>query len=306
MQLWHSACFESYLPLPPGQAKPPHLSSPSSSIRSRHPRVSSFSSQEIKGLLCTHLLAKPRPAAGAPPPAGECGAAAQWAHAFPYLTWTNACRQSQEFRPLTSASSSQGTARETEGRGWGRWGGRRGKGTNQQPLQPCRSFTFCLWVRSRARASFPGINSFSEQGRAGRCKVRAGCRARARARGAVRGAGPGLSGAGDNGKGSARAPPPLPLPPPPAAAAAAAPAASSQRYCCKSSFLPLTLRPRAPREPPALPRRERLRGGWSAGRRAPSARLGRAAGPAVRKCRPLRNHGVHVLGEGDPEFLRKR
>lgn len=78
------------------------------------------------------------------------GAAAPRAPAFPYLTWTNACRQSQEFRPLTSASSSQGTARETEGRGWGRWGGRRGKGTNQQPLQPCRSFTFCLWVRSRA------------------------------------------------------------------------------------------------------------------------------------------------------------
>lgn len=72
------------------------------------------------------------------------------APAFPYLTWTNACRQSQEFRPLTSASSSQGTARETEGRGWGRWEGRRGKGTNQQSLQPCRSFTFCLWVRSRA------------------------------------------------------------------------------------------------------------------------------------------------------------
>lgn len=87
---------------------------------------------------------------GRAPPPLAASAAAPRASAFPYLTWTNACRQSQEFRPLTSASSSQGTARETEGRGWGRWGGRRGKGTNQQPLQPCRSFTFCLWVRSRA------------------------------------------------------------------------------------------------------------------------------------------------------------
>lgn len=44
--------------------------------------------------------------------------------AFQSVVWTNACRQSQEFRPLTSASSAQGTARETAGRGWG---GRRGE-----------------------------------------------------------------------------------------------------------------------------------------------------------------------------------
>ena len=121
----------------------------------------------------------------------------------------------------------------------------------------------------------------------------------------MRGAGPGLSGAGDNGRGSARAPPPSPLPPPPAAAAAAAaaaPAASSPRYCCKSSFLPPTLCSRAPREPPALPGRERLRGGRSAGRRARSARPARAPGPVVRKCRPRLNHGVHAWGRGTPSF----
>lgn len=136
-----------FLPLPPVQAKPPHL--PLSFLLCKLP-ASSLPPRKSTALGCTHLGARPWLAEGAPSPGGERGAAAPRAPAFPYLTWTNACRQSQEFRPLTSASSSQGTARETEGRGWGRWGGRRGKGTNQQPLQPCRSFTFCLWVRSRA------------------------------------------------------------------------------------------------------------------------------------------------------------
>lgn len=118
--------------------------------------------------------------------------------------------------------------------------------------------------------------------------------------------GPGLSGAGDNGRGSARAPPPSPLPPPPAAAAAAAaaPAASSQRYCCKFSFLPPTLRPRAPREPPALPGRERLRGGRSAGagrgvRALPGPQgpwCGSAGRGAITGCTPWRR-GPRVLLE---------
>lgn len=85
-------------------------------------------------------------------------------------------------------------------------------------------------------------------------------------------------------------PPPLPRSPPPRGIAANPP-----------SFPP-TLRPRAPREPPALPGRERLRGGRSAGRRAPSARPARAAGPAVRKCWPRRDHGVHAWGRGTPSF----
>lgn len=104
---------------------------PSSFASSLDSRVPSSSSQEIKCPLCAHLLAKPLPAAGAPPPPGERRAAAWRAPAFPYLTWTNACRQSQEFRPLTSASSSQGTARETEGEGVGTVG--RKEGERHQP-----------------------------------------------------------------------------------------------------------------------------------------------------------------------------
>lgn len=99
--------------------------------------------QEVGLPRVAHLQRALPPAPPLPRPASAGGPRA---HASPYLTWTNACRQSQEFRPLTSASSAQGTARETAGRGVGR---KEGESTNQQPLPACRSFTFCLWVRSR-------------------------------------------------------------------------------------------------------------------------------------------------------------
>lgn len=86
-----------------------------------------------------------------------------WAPVFPYLIWTNACRQSQKFRPLTSASSSQGTTQETEKRGWGSWEGRRGKGTNWQLLQPWQSFTYVCGFTPMPYVSFHGISSFRKQ-----------------------------------------------------------------------------------------------------------------------------------------------
>lgn len=107
------------------------------------------------------------------PPPPEASAAAPRAPAFPYLTWTNACRQSQEFRPvLTSASSSQGTARETEGRGWGRWEEGGGKAPTSSRSSLAEVSLFVCGFAPGPRASFPGISSFSERGRAGRCKVR--------------------------------------------------------------------------------------------------------------------------------------
>lgn len=177
----------------------------------------------------------PRAAAGprVPSPSGECGGPR--AHAFPYLTWTNACRQSQEFRPLTSASSAQGTARETAGRGWG---GRRGRAPTSSHSRPAAevSLFVCGFVPG-ARSSFPGISSLSGgESRPLQGKGRQGGRARG-------GRGPG--GAGRCGpragpgqwEGECPAPPPPPEPPPPAVAAAAARSTSSPRYRSEG-FLP--------------------------------------------------------------------
>lgn len=159
------------LPLPPGQAKAPHLPLSLPPLQApRVPRVFS-SSQEIHRPRCTHLGAGPRAPRWAPPPPAA-SAAAPRAPAFPYLTWTNACRQSQEFRPLTSASSSQGTARETEGRGWGRWEEGGGKAPTSSRSSLAEVSLFVCGFAPGPRASFPGISSFSERGRAGRCKVR--------------------------------------------------------------------------------------------------------------------------------------
>lgn len=78
------------------------------------------------------------------------------------LTWTNACRQSQEFRPLTSASSAQGTARETAGRGWG---GRRGRAPTSSHSRPAAEVSlFVCGFAPGARSSFPGISSVSGGG----------------------------------------------------------------------------------------------------------------------------------------------
>lgn len=122
--------------------------------------------------LCAPTLgAGPRPPRWAPPPPAA-SAAAPRAPAFPYLTWTNACRQSQEFRPLTSASSSQGTARETEGRGWGRREEGGGKAPTSSRSSLAEVSLFVCGFAPGPRASFPGISSFSERGTAGRCKVR--------------------------------------------------------------------------------------------------------------------------------------
>lgn len=166
-------------PLPPSTSPssssragkgPTPPSFPSSSASSpRSPRLLFL--QEIHRPRCTHLGAGPRAPRWAPPPPAA-SAAAPRAPAFPYLTWTNACRQSQEFRPLTSASSSQGTARETEGRGWGRWEEGGGKAPTSSRSSLAEVSLFVCGFAPGPRASFPGISSFSERGRAGRCKVR--------------------------------------------------------------------------------------------------------------------------------------
>lgn len=140
-----------------------------------------------------------------------------------------------------------------------------GKAPTSSRSSPAEVSLFVCGFAPGPRASFPGISSFSERGTAGHCKVRDGCTARGAGRGAGRRgrACPGLGTMGGGVPGhlllrlclrlQPPPPPPLPLLPPPRGIVANPP-----------SFPP-TLRPRAPREPPALPGRERLRGGRSAG-----------------------------------------
>lgn len=117
------------LPLPPVEADP---SFPSSS----HAPCTPVSPPPGSALPRVAHLERALPVA---PPPRSASTAAPRAHASPYLTWTNACRQSQEFRPLTSASSAQGTAQETAGRGWG---GRRGRAPTSSRSRPAEVSLF--------------------------------------------------------------------------------------------------------------------------------------------------------------------
>lgn len=97
---------------------------------------------------------------------------------------------------------------------------------------------------------------------------------------------------------------------------ASASASSRRRRRCPGCLLPevlLQILLPFPHPPPAgaagTPSPPRARApprGQDRGRRARSVRPARAAGPAGRKCRSRRNHGVHASGEGAPEFFGKR
>lgn len=88
------------------------------------------------------------PEVGAPSPGGERRGPAGTRLPIPYM---DKCVQAKSGIQAPDVSLQlSGHRTGDRGEGVGTVGGRRGKGTNQQPLQPCRSFTFCLWVRSRA------------------------------------------------------------------------------------------------------------------------------------------------------------
>lgn len=166
-----------------------------------------------------------------------------------------------------------GHRRETEGRGWGRWGGRRGEAPTSSRSSPAK-FHFLSVGLLPGPASFPGISSFS--GGHSRAPQGKGW-LRRRARGGLRGrCGPGPAGLGTMGGGV------------PGTSSSARASASSRR----GRRCPVRLLPEVPCGPSFLPAAS------AAGAARTPGRGPRASPPARRPPPPRRITGCAPWGRG--------